>query len=76
MVFMPLTSSPSRRNSHRSVRPESGRHRSQILLERNLTPAHAWDKYRKPEDEIKLIKSKKVRQFYENQVFSFPDAGC
>ena|SRR5271170_7920480 len=71
-TFMPLTSSSNsfrRNSSYRSLRPDSHRHRSQSLLERSRTPAHAWDKYRKPEGEIKVIKSKKVRQFYENQVF-------
>src|ERR1700738_4649452 len=64
-IFTPLT--PPRQNSFRS--PTRVR-RSQALLDRSRTPAQAWEKYRKSAEEIKAIKSRKVRQFYENQVCS------
>jgi hypothetical protein len=69
-MFMPLTSPQSRRNSHRasSARPEHSHRRSQALLDRSSTPAQAWEKYRKSEEELKVIKNRKVRQFYEKQV--------
>ena len=67
MGFMPLTSPSSRRNSSYRRR-ESSRHRSQALLERCNTPAHSWEKFRKSEEELREIKNKKVRLFYENQV--------
>jgi hypothetical protein len=44
------------------------RHRSLALLERTQAPAHSWEKFRKSEEELKAIKKKKVRQFYEDQV--------
>jgi|SRR5579859_3999104 len=67
-IFMPLTA--PRRNSHRpaSIRAEYIQNRSQVLLERHRTPAIPWDRYRKSEEEIKAIKNKKVRRFYEDQV--------
>ena len=72
-IFMPLTSpSTLRRNSSFRYsfgsRPEPSRHRSQALLERSKTPAHSWDKFRKADDELRGIKKKKVRLFYERQV--------
>jgi hypothetical protein len=69
-MFMPLTSPQSRRNSHRasSIRPEPTHRRSQALLDRTSTPAQEWEQYRKSEEELKVIKKRKVRQFYENQV--------
>ena len=74
-IFMPLTSpSTIRRNSSFRYsfgsRPDYQRHRSQALLERTRNPAHCWDKFRKSEDELRSIKKKKVRQFYERQVSS------
>jgi hypothetical protein len=72
-VFMPLTS-PFRRNSSfkNLARPEVAQHRSQALLDRSRTPAQQWFSYRKPEEEIKAIKNKKVREFYNNQVSPRP----
>jgi len=70
-IFLPaLNSSPARRNSFRPTgsRPEYALRRSQALLQREQTPALAWEKYRKPEEELKGIKNRKVREFYENQV--------
>ena len=67
MGFMQLPSPSLRRNSSYR-RLDSGRRRTQALLERNCTPAHSWEKYRKSDVELRGIKSKKVRQFYENQV--------
>lgn len=67
MGFMPLSSPSSRRNSSYR-RPDINRNRSQALLERNHTPAHSWERFRKSEDELREIKNKKVRLFYENQV--------
>ena len=71
--FMPLTSpSTLRRNSSFRYsfgsRPEHARHRTSALLERSRTPAHSWDKFRKSDDELRAIKKKKVRLFYERQV--------
>jgi hypothetical protein len=73
-MFMPLTSPQSRGNSHRasSIRPEPSRRRSHALLDRSCTPAQAWEQYRKSDEELKAIKKRKVRRFYENQV-STPD---
>ena len=73
MDFMPLTSpSTLRRNSSFRYsfgsRPDYQRHRSQALLERHRTPSHSWDKFRKSDEELRAIKKKKVRDFYENQV--------
>ena len=72
-IFMPLTSPATlRRNSSFRYsfgsRPEPSRHRSQALLERIKTPAHSWDKFRKSDDELRGIRKKKVRLFYEQQV--------
>src|SRR5271163_68415 len=73
--FMPLT--PSRHSSFRSsytnlagLRHETAHHRSVALLQRTNFPTHPWDKWRKSEVELKGIKKKKVRQFYEEQVSS------
>jgi hypothetical protein len=72
-IFMPsLVSSPARRNSFRPTAPsrrETAHRRSQALLQREQTPALAWEKYRKSDEELKAIKNRKVRAFYENQVF-------
>jgi hypothetical protein len=69
-IFLPLHSSPGRRESFRrsGSRPENAHRRSQALLQREQTPALAWDKYRKSDEELKSIKNRKVRGFYENQV--------
>ena len=72
-IFMPLTSpSTIRRNSSFRYsfgsRHEYQRHRSQALLERNSAPAHSWENFRKSDDELRAMKKKKVRQFYERQV--------
>lgn len=71
-VFTPLTSASAlrRNSSFRSTPVRPGRHRSQVLLDRSGTPAHNWEKFRKTEEELKGIKKKKVREFYENQVFT------
>lgn len=74
-VFMPLTSPASRRNSRRlsySSHPEYRTRRSQALLERNNFASHPWERFRKSEDELKQIKNKKVRRFYDNQVQASP----
>jgi hypothetical protein len=70
-VFMPLTA-PSGRNSRRcsyTLTPEYSRQRTQVLLERQNMPAHSWERYRKSADELKTIKKRKVREFYEDQVW-------
>jgi hypothetical protein len=53
----------------------SFRHRSQALLDRTRTPAPAWEKWKKSHEELKGIKSKKVREFYENQVSPLIERG-
>jgi hypothetical protein len=71
-AYMPLTSlSPRRRSSYIAgpSQPEHHRRRTQALLDRSATPAHSWDKFRVSDDDLKAIKKKKIRQFYENQVF-------
>ena len=72
-MFVPLASPASlrRNSSYRFLnRPhENPRHRSQLLLERSQTPAHLWEKFRKSDEELKSIKKKTVRNFYENQVW-------
>jgi hypothetical protein len=77
-VFTPMTSPSIRRNSSfrysNGLRPDSLRHRNQILLERAQTPAHSWEKFRKSEEELKSIKKKIVRRFYEDQVGTKCDA--
>ena len=65
-IFMPLTPSSSRRYSYYHSR-EGFHQRNQALLDRSRTPAVAWEKYRKSPEEMKLIKSRKVREFYKNQ---------
>src|ERR1700726_1226001 len=58
-IFLPLHSSPGRRESFRrsGSRPENAHRRSQALLQREQTPALAWDKYRKSDEELKRIKN-------------------
>src|SRR5579859_1035976 len=70
-IFLPLNSSHGRRNSFRpsASRQENALRRSQALLQREQTPALAWEKYRKSDNELKCIKNKRVREFYEDQVF-------
>jgi hypothetical protein len=46
----------------------SFRHRSQALLDRTRTPAPAWEKWKKSCVELRGIKNRKVREFYETQV--------
>jgi hypothetical protein len=74
--LMPVTGPLSRKNSYRATtahgtltaQTASLRHRSQALLDRTRTPAPTWEIWRKSEAELKGIKNKKVRDFYENQV--------
>jgi len=71
-VFLNIAVSPSpptRRHSHH-YSSEGFHRRNQSLLERSRTPAVPWEKYRKSPEELKMIKSKKVRTFYEHQVAS------
>lgn len=73
-MFMPLKSSTSHRHTHRCSsisNSEYLRHRSLVLLERQNMPAHSWERYRKSADELKAIKKRKVREFYEDQVCLF-----
>ena len=68
MAFMQLTSPLSRRNSIRPQhisRPELGIHRSQTG---NNFVSQPWEKFRKSDADLKSVKNKKVRKFYENQV--------
>jgi len=67
-----LTSPSSRRRSSYIAippQPEHHRRRTQALLDRSATPAYLWEKFRVSDDDLKAIKKKKIRQFYENQVF-------
>jgi hypothetical protein len=66
-IFLPIAPS-SRRYSYHHSTTEGAHRRSQALLDRSRNPAVAWDKYRKSPEELKDIKSRKVRLFYENQV--------
>ena len=74
-AIMPLKPPSSRRTSYRSSyvagpsQPEHHRRRTQALLDRSATPTYSWDKFRVSDDDLKVIKKKKIRQFYENQVF-------
>jgi len=69
--FLPVTGPPSRRATSYgtwTIGTSGFRHRSQVLLDRTRTPAPAWEKWRKPDGELKKVKDRKVREFYENQV--------
>jgi len=73
IVYATLASPSPRRNSYRAsypLRPEYIQQRSQLLLERNNCPPHSWEHFRKSDDDLKAIKNKKIRKFYEDQVLS------
>ena|SRR5271156_2900826 len=73
--FLPLGSTPSRSRRSSAVgisasfaRPGFDRQRSSALLDRTHSPRIDWEKYRKEDDELKGMKKKTLRKFYEDQV--------
>jgi hypothetical protein len=71
-IFLPAPAPVRRPSYYGAVAVPSGRQqrRSVALLDRSKAPVIHWEEYRKSVKEIKAIKSKKMRRFYEKQVFS------